>query len=62
MYLKRKRTEINQSIQELEKEVKDLKPETKAEDLKPSQEKQIDAKTTTLIEKIVDALPEHQKQ
>ena len=27
------------------------------EDLKPSQEKQIDAKTTTLIEKIVDALP-----
>ena len=52
-----KRTEINQSIQDLEKEVKDLKPETKMEDLKPSQEKQIDAKTTTLIEKIVDALP-----
>jgi len=52
-----KRTEINQSIQDLEKEIKDLKPETKVEDLKPSQEKQIDAKTTTLIEKIVDALP-----
>ncbi|HEX6294534.1 MAG TPA: hypothetical protein VFZ46_05215 [Nitrososphaeraceae archaeon] len=52
-----KRTEINQSIQDLEKEVKDLKPETKVDNLKPSQEKQIDAKTTTLIEKIVDALP-----
>ena len=52
-----KKTEINKSIQDLEKEVKDLKPETKVEDLKPSQEKQIDAKTTTLIEKIVDALP-----
>ena len=52
-----KRTEINQNIQDLEKEIKDLKPETKVEDLKPSQEKQIDAKTTTLIEKIVDALP-----
>jgi DNA repair exonuclease SbcCD ATPase subunit len=53
-----KRTEINQSIQDLQNEVKDLKPETKVEDLKPSQEKQIDAKTTTLIEKIVDVLPE----
>ena len=52
-----KQTEINQSIQDLEKEVKDLKSETKVEDLKPSQEKQIDAKTTTMIEKIVDALP-----
>jgi hypothetical protein len=52
-----KRIEISQSIQDLQKEVKDFKPETKADDLKPSQEKQIDAKTTTLIEKIVDALP-----
>jgi hypothetical protein len=52
-----KRTEINKSIQDLEKEVKDLKPETKVDNLKPSQEKQIDAKTTTLIEKIVDILP-----
>ena len=36
MYLKRKELKLIKSIQELEKEVKDLKPETKAEDLKPS--------------------------
>lgn len=52
-----KRSEINQNIQDLQNEVKSLKPETKVGDLKLSQEKQIEAKTTTLIESIVDALP-----
>ena len=58
MYLEEKRTEINKSIQDLEKEVKDIKPETKAEDIKDDKQKEIQKKTRTLIEKIVDALPE----
>ncbi len=61
-----KKNEINLSIQDLQTEVKDIKlepkveekPEPKIEILSLSKQKQIDAKTTTLIEKIVDALPE----
>ena len=54
-----KRTEINQNIQDLQKEVKDIKPETKAEEsLSPSKQILIEAKTTTLVEKIFDALPQ----
>ena len=85
-----KRNEINKSIQDLQTEVKDIKPATKVEEkpatkveekpatkveekpatkveekpatkveyLSLSKQKQIDAKTTSLVEQIVDALPE----
>lgn len=53
-----KRNEINKSIQDLQTEVKDIKPAPKVENLSLSKQKQIDAKTTALIEKIVDSLPE----
>lgn len=52
-----KRTSINESIQDLQNEAKNLKPEAELKDLSLSQQKQIDAKTTTLVEKVVYALP-----
>jgi DNA repair exonuclease SbcCD ATPase subunit len=52
-----KKTEINKSIQDLQTEVKDLKPEKKVESLNPPKQEQIQKKAKTLIEKIVDALP-----
>jgi hypothetical protein len=52
-----KRSSINESIQDLQNDVKNLKPETELKDLSLSQQKQIDAKTTTLIEKVMYALP-----
>ena len=71
---KEKQTEINQGILDLEKEVKDLKPEakvepkpetkvepkpeTKVKDLEEDKQKEIKTKTRTLMEKIVDVLPE----
>jgi hypothetical protein len=45
-----KRTEINKSIQDVEKEVKDLKPETKVEDIKEDKQKEI---KTIIIWKII---------
>ena len=52
-----KRRSINESIQDLQNDVKNLKPETELKDLSLSQQKQIDAKTTTVIEKVIHALP-----
>ena len=61
-----KRNNINQSIQDLQTEVKDIKPTPKVEDkptpkvenLSLSKQITIEAKTTTLVEKIFDALPQ----
>jgi hypothetical protein len=52
-----KRGSINESIKDLENDVKSLETKTEVKDLSLSQQKLIDAKTTTLIEKIVYALP-----
>jgi hypothetical protein len=52
-----KRSLINQSIQDLQSDAKNLKPETELKDLSLSQQKQVDAKTTTLVERLIDALP-----
>ena len=46
-----KRTKINQSIQDLQTEVKDLKPETKVEDIKEDKQKEIKTKTRDFIRK-----------
>jgi len=52
------RTETNKSIQDLEKEVKDIKPETTVEDVKDEKQKEIKTKTIILITGIFDALPQ----
>ena len=52
-----KRSSINESIQYFQNNVKNLTSETELKDLSLSQQKQIDAKTTTLIEKVICALP-----
>ena len=53
-----KQIQINQNILDLVKEVKDLKLETKIEDINNFKLKEIKTKTRTLIEEVVDALPE----
>jgi len=52
-----KRNEINKSLLALQDDVKDLKPGLKVDDLSPPQQAKITSDTSTLIDKILDALP-----
>ena len=52
-----KKNEINKSLVSLQNEVKDLKAGQKMDDLSPPQQDKIKSETSTLIDKILDALP-----